>query len=281
MINSTNLHLNALLDMYIGPTPEVTEPVRKQLLQVEEAEKIRTAIEKKAKGDEDAQGLYSTWLSYSGLDFNNKPETLVSVVNRGILHRAMFDLMLGQRVKAYQLKRYSEVHKVRAWIEAFFIEFGTLISQTPDFNHLWWDEINPNETSHTDWISPRLRRDPDFVKVLESWLGDSEYLQSSLDRFMSQTKVSVSNNPKEPYPVISATTARGIIKFAEVRSPKGSPCDLQTNICASSVPGRCFRLATGRGFPENVDNACQRMQRARPLPNENASVLPTVFPRRP
>ena len=93
MLWSAHFHLVALLDMYIGPTPVVTELVRKQLLRDEETEAIRMAIEKKAKGQDNARDLYSSWLTYSGLDFNNKSAALISLVNEAVLQRAMFDLV--------------------------------------------------------------------------------------------------------------------------------------------------------------------------------------------
>lgn len=216
MAHSNDFNLVVLLDMYLGPTAVVSELVRKQLLQEREEESIRMAIEKKAKGEGSCEDLYSTWLSYSGLDFDVKSQALVAVVNDAVLHRAMFDLMLGPRVKAYQLNGYQEVHEARTWIKNFFSMFHDKIQPILDTTNLWWDsEVSPDEVASSPWISATLREDPDFLKLVENWLGDNERLQRYLDDFEFQAHMS--NNPKGPYPVLSESVAKATLKFSQVR----------------------------------------------------------------
>src|ERR1700753_377951 len=215
MVWSEKLHLVSLLDLYVCPKPVVSEHVRQQLLRSPEVESIRSAIERKLKGEGSIDSLYSTWLSYSGISSSKNPSDLVSVIIRIIPQRALFDLMLGQRVKSFQLSCYSEVHEARALIVEFFAEYQTLMCPTPDLQRLWWDEIDPDRTSHTPWLSGVPRTDTDFLDVFDSWLGDSDHLQNWLDGFEAETKIV--NNPRDRYPVFSEKNAIGTMDFAKVR----------------------------------------------------------------
>lgn len=214
MRSSEVIHLVTLLDMYIGPTPTVTELVQRQLLHPGEAERIRTAVERRAKGDGATGTLYSTWLSHSGLDFNTKPTNLVKIVNSGDLHWAMFDLMLGQSVKSFHLNHYSEVHEVRGMMERFLHEYNPPMALEPDTEKLWWDEIDPNQIAHSPWIPKTLRADSDFVPLLESWLNDSRNLQHWLDD--RESWEDNLHNPMGQYPVVSPSTATRIMVIAKV-----------------------------------------------------------------
>lgn len=213
---SSKIHLVSLLDLYICPKPVVVESVRKQLLRDDQVESIRKAIENLVKGEDCGGDLYSTWLTYSGIDPASDPSHLASIITRGVLQRALFDLMLGQRVKSFQLRYYSDIHDVRTWIRDFFSEFKYKVAR-PRRQSLWWDGINATGVIPTPWVSERLEGDPDFVKVLDSWLTDSENLQDVLDTFEAVTNIV--NNPGDKFPVFSEQHAIEVIKFSEVQHP--------------------------------------------------------------
>jgi len=212
---SFDFHLVALLDTYVGPTPIVSELVRRQLLGQEEAERIRGAIERQAKGHASGRDLYSSWLSRSGLDFKTKSIALAEAINSGTLQRAMFDLTMGQRVKSFQLGQYTEVHQVRRLIEDVLEDDHSprWTSFVEGSGTLWWDEINPR-LSHSPWVSSKLSKDADFIPLLETWVKDGEELQGWLDRFELETKLH--QNPMSQYPVFSAASAQEIVDFAKV-----------------------------------------------------------------
>lgn len=206
----------ALLDAYISPKPVVAEHVRRQLLQDCEEEAVRRAIENAAKGNAIHDGLYSTWLSYSTLDFYRPSPALVSAVNEGTLQRALFDLMLGQRVKLFRLNYYSEVHTVRAWIKDFFQKRLLCMRPMPDTEKLWWDGVNPCRTSHSCWVSSKLKGQASFFSVLERWISDSDHLQRQLSSFEATTLLV--NNPRDEGRVFSKTTAAVTMTWMKVQS---------------------------------------------------------------
>jgi len=209
------LYLLVLLDEYLGPKPVVAEQVRTQLLQDSEEEKVRQAVEDRVKGGVPCDGLYSAWLSYSALDFSDPPPALVSAVNEGTLQRALFDLMLGQRVKSFKLNYYSEVHMVRSWIKDFFSKQCVYMRPMPDTEKLWWDGINPLRTSHSGWVSGELKEKGSLFSVLERWIGDSDHLQQQLSTFEATTLVV--NNPMDENRVFSQTTAQAAMNWIQVR----------------------------------------------------------------
>lgn len=209
------LYLLALLDAYVGPKPVVAEQARMQLLQDSEEEMVRKAIEDSAKGKVLYDGLYSAWLSYSALDFSDPPPALVSAVNEGTLQRALFDLMLGQRVKSFKLNRYSEVHIVRNWIKDFFTRQCVHMRPMPDREKLWWDGINSYQTSHSRWVSVELKEKGSLFSVLERWISDSDHLQQQLSTFEATTLVV--NNPMDENRVFSQTIAQAAMNWIQVR----------------------------------------------------------------
>lgn len=210
---SSDFYFVALLDAYTGPTPVVSELVQRQLLQPEEAETIREAVKRQAKGNSSDGSLYSGWLSHSGLDFEKKSTALADIVESGALQRAMFDLTMGQRVKSFQLGKYTEVHRVRRLIEDVLSDYRRWTSFAKGSEKLWWDEIDPG-LSHSLWANEKLRVDVDFVPLLESWVEDGEELQGWLDRFELETKLH--QNPTGQHPIFSAATAVEIVRFAKV-----------------------------------------------------------------
>jgi hypothetical protein len=214
MMWSVDLHVVALLDLYLGPMSEVTELVRGQLLQEQEAESIRQAIEDFAKGTSTPETLYGHYLSYSGLDFSARQEALVSIVVSGELHRALFDLTLGQRVRSLQMSLYTEVHNAREMVQHFFAEFEDDTVRGAG-EKLWWDEIHNDGTVHEPWLAQNLRNDVNFLPILHSWLDDSGRLQLWLDSQLEESIVV--NNPNSERPVVSYSSAVAIIEFAKVR----------------------------------------------------------------
>jgi hypothetical protein len=213
MMWSPDLHVVALLDLYLGPSPEVTELVRRQLLQKEETESIRMAIEGRAKGIGGPETIYSKFLSCSGLDFDGKPAALVSLVATGELQRALFDLTLGHWAKFFQLNRFTEVHNVRDMIESFFTLYSEGTNRAGA--QFWWDGIGPKEIPHEPWLTPRLQNDPVFLEVLGDWLSDSEDVQFLMDSYMESSMLV--NNPGSPYPVFSYGNGVFILNFLKVR----------------------------------------------------------------
>ena len=212
MMWSPDLYVVAMLELYLGPTPEVTELVRRQLLGKEEMEEIQMAIEGRAKGILSPETTYSRLLSCSGLDFGGKPAKLVSLVAGGELQRALFDLTLGHRARWFQLNCFTEVHDVRDMIEDFFTRCSVNTNRAGA--QFWGDGIGLKETSHEPWLTPRLRNDPVFLEVLRDWLSDNEDIQFLLDSYMEQTMIV--NNPGSPDPVISYGIGKVILNFWKV-----------------------------------------------------------------
>ena len=221
---SKKLYYVSLLDSYVGPTPVVSGLVRSQLRQRSEKESIWKAIKHRIVGKDDTS-IYFLWLSYSGIDFEDSPAALASM-----LQNALFDMNLGRRVNSYQLNFYSEVHEVRDSIKGFFVQVRDLVRPAPDPGRsLWWDGISSLRTPHGNWISATLGEDPDFRRVFQSWLDDSEWLQHWLDDF--EAKTTTVNNPGSSDPVFSKLSATGVIEFAEVHYIPTNPIHgQQTNI---------------------------------------------------
>jgi hypothetical protein len=215
---SEDIFVVILLDAYLSPTPVMTEFVRKQLLNEEEEERIRDAIEGRMKNPADISGLYSKCLSRSGFVFAENSLAVLSLIKKGILQRALFDLMTAQRAKLFQLKGYSDVHEVRAIIKSFFVKNRSVVERT-NLDKLWWDEADLTVMNRQPWVSAEVRHDPDFMlrflPVFDSWLSDSDGLQRWLDDFEEYT--TIVNNPKSQNRVFSQTVALEILDFAKVR----------------------------------------------------------------
>lgn len=212
---STHLHSAALLDAWIGPKPIVVDYVRRQLLQEKEKDAIQESIGRKLKGEGLPNNLYDVWFLYTGLDFKKKEPDLMEAVENNRLLWAFFDLLLGQRVKAYRLCRYAEIYAARALIENFILDFGSRMMEPMEPEFLWWDGIDNNGAPPEPWISVKLRDDGDFLLVFERWRKDSEHLQTWLDTFGADTLLV--NNPDSEDRVFSETNAIEILKWAEVR----------------------------------------------------------------
>lgn len=213
---SGELHLIVCLDAYVGPTPIVDDSVRKQLLSESQTEQIQGAITDKMENSANTLGSYWGLLSCSGLDFEEKPQGLLAIIEQGILHRALFDLTTFGRVKSSQMRCYSHVCEFRALIEEFLVKNHDLgFLGRVDMEKLWWDSQEPIQKNPQPWVSPELQRDPNFMLVLESWLSDSGELQRWLNEFEATTPTV--NNPKDPNRVFSHTVAMKTIEFAKVR----------------------------------------------------------------
>ena len=202
-----------LLDGYVGPKPITGSFVREQLLSEKEVEEIREAIKDRVEEAGFTYGLYRTWLNRSGLDFENQPETLRDLVQEGVLQRSLFDLMLGPRVKSFQLAGYSEVHQFRELIGDLIKERGG------QSTGLWWDGIDKTSTGHHPWVSTELRQDPNFILIVESWLRDTEELQGWMDHLEANTPMV--NNPRSPNRVFSWKSASDVLEFGKVGYLKG------------------------------------------------------------
>jgi hypothetical protein len=214
---STHLHSAALLDLWIGPKPVVVDYVRRQLMIVDEKQKIRSSIDRRKRGKGHKRNLYDMWLFYTGLDFENEGPDLTEAIENNDLRQAFFDLVLGQRVKAFQLCPYVEVYAARALIESFILDFDCCMVSPMPIDCLWWDGINANGIPPKPWVSVTLRDDDDFLPILESWHRDSEHLQTWLDSLEAETLLV--NNPKEKNRVFSETTAVEVLKWAKVGHP--------------------------------------------------------------
>jgi hypothetical protein len=213
---STVLHLVALLDLYVAPKPRVTEHVRRLLLLEEEGRTIQNAIEDGMKGRKSMKNLYTVWLTFTGLEFKRARPTVNVAIEEGVLQRAMFDLMLGQRVRSFQLNYYTEIHEVRSWVRGFFDAWSKEMGPAPVVDTLWWDDINPSRTPHRRWISTELGEDGGFASIFKSWFHDGEHLQLWLDEFEAKTLL-VNNPQEEENRVFSEETAAEVMKWAKVR----------------------------------------------------------------
>jgi len=211
---SKKLYHVSLLESYISPTPVVSDLVRRQLVRTSQQKSIRNAIRRTIRG-EDHPSVYFLWLSYSGIDFENRAPAIVAILEDGTLERVLFDMNLGQRVKSYQLNFYSEVHEVRDSVKGFLFQVRSLVSQAPSPQRsLWWDGVSSLGTPHSSWISATLEADADFERIFQSWSDDSEWLQHWLDDF--EAKTAIVNNPGSRAPVFSELSAIDVVRFMEV-----------------------------------------------------------------
>ena len=230
-----DFHLAALLDAYVGPKPVVPGYVRDQMLDSAEHAELSEAIEDKLEGGGRTTGNYHRWLSHSGLDFENQGDALLEAIESGQVHRALFDLMLGQRVKTLQLIHYKEVRTARALVEGFLDDFEEETSREFSTSYVWWEGLTPLHPPHDPWVSPALRNHPFFLPVFESWIKDSEYLQVWLEDFTAKTPLV--NNPEATADrVFSHTVAAEVLNWAKVGCLKGPSLSQHLTI-SSSVPG--------------------------------------------
>jgi hypothetical protein len=214
MAHATTLNVAALLDRYAGPTPVVVDLVRKQLLTEDEEERVRRAIRGQIRGDP-ADDHYSEWLSYSGINLRSASPSVISLVESSTLQRALFDLKLGDHVRSVTLSHYCEIHEARRTIEAFFTEYIWFVHPV-DLSRLWWDGMDRMNTQRGAWIPRAFERDCTFLKIVDSWIVDSENLQESLDLFQRHT--SIVNNPgRFTQPVFSEAIAIVVGHFMKVR----------------------------------------------------------------
>lgn len=191
------------------------ELVRKQLLKTEEEDRIFEAIRAKIDGKALTGNMYFTWMSYSGLNFKEPTAALLSLVNRRVIHRSLFDIQLGQTVKSVILNRYTEVRDARLTIEEFLCNEAKFVSASALFE-IWWDRLGLLETNYTSWAPWEVKNEPKFATLVEVWLEDSDSVQRCLD-FFESTKIFTNNPLGLSHPVISEKNALKLIGFAKVR----------------------------------------------------------------
>ena len=216
---SPGLHFAALLDLYVAPNPEVEDQVYHQLCRKEELATIQGAINDETKGRRSRKNTapYGAWLPFTGLDLQTFRPELEVAIEDGTVQRALFDLMVGQHVKSFQLNYYTEIHEVRALISGFFTTWSDCMDPAPVLDSLWWDGIHPDRTPHSSWTSRELRGDGDFLSTFERWLFDSNHLQTWLDVLEKHTPLA--NNPEDDSRVFSEKAAVQIVNFAKVGHP--------------------------------------------------------------
>jgi hypothetical protein len=210
---ATELHLVSLLQKYLTPHPRVTALVRTQLITMDHKDAITEALRRVTNLCHVIDTPYDAFLNHTCLDWHD--EELVAQVSPD-LPSAMFDLMLGERVRRLLLNRYSDVHVVRACIEAFIDIWVDDLHPHSMGVELWWDGVSADVAPHQPWIFRGLREDRDFERLLESWADDNMHLQDWLRRFERATTLA-NNYGQEGNSVFSEETAISIMGFAKVR----------------------------------------------------------------
>ena len=224
---SALLNRVVLLNMYLGPEPEVPSFVWEQLITTDEEARIREAIQKARAGNGTLESVYGAYLLRTHL---NIKKVSSSKVGLEALVEAMFCLQLGDRVKRLQLNRYSDVHEARNLIEGFVSSWrgGAVGSYT--MGSIWWDGINPLRTPHAHWISTDLAEDKDFPIIFRRWLHDGNSLQGWLDGLEGSPAL-VNNAQPGCAPVFSTEAASGVMDLAKVMSPNTPKWQ-----CLTSIP---------------------------------------------
>lgn len=209
---STALNRVALLNVYLGPEPEVWSFVRNQLLTRNEEERIREAIRKARVGNGTLESIYDGYLLRTHLNIRK-----ISSSEFGLeaLVGAMFDLELGDRVKRLQLNRYSDVHAIRELIDHFVSKWRGGMVRSYTVGSIWWDGINSVRTPHAHWISTNLANDKGFDTVFRRWFDDGNSLQAWLDGL--EGSPALVNNPESGHGLVfSAEAASRIMDLAKV-----------------------------------------------------------------
>ena len=209
---STALNHVVLLNIYLGPEPEVWSFVRNQLITRNEEERIRKAIQKARVGQGTLESIYDGYLLRTHLNIRKISS---SEVGLEALVGALFDLELGDRVKRLQLNRYSDVHEIRELIDNFVSKWrgGAVRSYTA--GSIWWDGVNKARTSYMPWTSPNLAKEKDFYAVFRRWIHDSDSLQTWLDG-LGGSPALVNNLQSSSGHVFSMEAASLIVDLAKV-----------------------------------------------------------------
>lgn len=222
---STELHLVSLLEDYVAPKPVVASFVRTQLFRDNVREAIKSAVcLRQVSTDPIIPCDFYQWcLSHSGLDFKSEDPALAEVISSGLLYQHLFDLSLGQQVKASKIRRYSEFYSVRHSLFWFAVQWvnGGLLFPRLNIDHLFWDrEYSPELFIHQSWVSPPLLEEyPRFFAVFDSWLEDGSHLQDWLEGYEANT--GAANNPYGSDRVLSESVAVKALELAEVRLNAG------------------------------------------------------------
>lgn len=225
-----DLYLVSLLEEYLFPVPQTTRLVRAQLMTIDQKDDITMALRQVTKLWRTIDTPYDALLNHSCLDWRDEP--LVAQVLPD-LRLALFDHVLGDKIRRFLLNRYSDVHTVRAYIEAFIVASVQSLESRVHREDLWWDGVNPNEVPHARWLSGNLRRDHDFYLLLQAWNEDNTHLQNWLDGY-ERTTILFNNWQKEGSRVFSEKTAIDILNFAKVRSSGTMPSRHLTPISGPS-----------------------------------------------
>jgi hypothetical protein len=215
---ATDLHLVSLLQKYLIPPPRVTDLVHTQLMTVDQKDDIIVALRQVMKLWRMVDTPFDALLNHTCLDWNN--EKLVEQVFPS-LPSAMFDLMLGDKIRRLLLDQYSDVHSIRDCIETFMRIWSDDLEPRSQPAEIWWDGVRANAVPHKRWVSRSLGEDQDFETLVDSWAHDNKYLQVWLRGFEKTTNLA-NNWGKGGEQVFSEETAIEVMKFAKVRSP-GTP----------------------------------------------------------
>jgi hypothetical protein len=212
---ATELHLVSLLEKYLSLYPRVTALVRAQLMTVDHKGAITEALHRVTNLFHVIDTPYDTLLNHTCLEWHD--EQLVTQVSPD-LPSAMFDLMLGERVRKMLLNRYSDIHSVRACIEDFIDIWVDDLEPHSKGMELWWDGVSADAAPHERWVSRGLREDRDLETLLKSWGEDNRSLQDWLRRF-ERTTTLANNWGEDGSWVFSEEAAIHIMAFAKVRFP--------------------------------------------------------------
>jgi hypothetical protein len=217
LIGFADISLVVLLDDYACPKPVVADLVRDQLLSLEETNRILRALDNLQRDLGRQESIYDLWLPYAGLDYGTQSSAIGDAIDRHVLPYALFDLTLGQQVKAFEMSRYTEVHDVRDLFWSFFLAWRDCIADLPQSDSIWWDEASGIQAPHHEpWLSQAMKDNQGaFLPIFESWSQDSKGLQTWLSS-MEEGGL-LANNPTDRDRVFSESVAVEIIKWATVR----------------------------------------------------------------
>lgn len=213
-----DLYLVSLLEEYLFPVPQITGFVQEQLTTIDQKDDMTVALRQVMKLWRTIETPYDALLNHTCLDWRD--ELLVAEVLPD-LRLAMFTHMLGDKTRKFLLDRYSDVHLVRSYLEAFIMAYADELEDRPHQQDLWWDGVSPNAVAHAPWLSGHLRGDKDFYALLQAWNEDNRHLQDWLEGY-ERTTVLANNWEKEESRVFSEEVAVEVMKFGEVR-PSGMP----------------------------------------------------------
>jgi hypothetical protein len=209
-----DLYLVSLLQEYVTPEPFVADFVREQLITDEQKDALTVSIRQVTRIWRTISTPYDAFVNYTGLDWRKEGEVdeLMPVI-RG----AMFDLMLGDRVRRMLINRYKEVDAVRRRFEYLISVHKAFVESRCEDMSIWWDRADVDAVPVKRWASSSLAEDGDFAEVVLSWLEDGRKLQNWLREY-EQKGVLVNNLTQENEGVFSEEAAVETLGFAKVEA---------------------------------------------------------------